>query len=171
MARDRSQTRLMRGRAIAARGDAIPAVRAARTPPLGGWLRATLLASTALAAGGLSAAAQNATWLNAPTSADFNTAANWTPSAVPTGTAFFGASNITALSFADDTSIGGWTFNPGGQLRPPAYTFDTRGSNLTFTGVGIQGGTTTISNTGTLSFSGTSTAGSATIMNTGLSLP
>ena len=169
MARYGSQTRLIRGRAIAARGDALPAVRAARTPPLGGWLRATLLASTALAGGGLPAAAQNATWLNAPTSANFNTAANWTPSAVPTGTAFFGASNITALSFSRDTSIGGWTFNAGA----PAYTFNTAGNQLTFTGVGIQGGSATISNTEQLpgipavTFSNNSTAGSATISNTG----
>src|SRR5262249_20129230 len=63
--------------------------------------------------------AQDAPWSTAPGSSDFNTAANWTPPAVPTGTAFFGASNITSLSFSANTTVGGFTFNPGA----PAYAF------------------------------------------------
>ena len=75
------------------------------------------LASIALLAGvtvgSAPAAAQDATWLANPGSGDFNTAANWTPGTVPTGTAFFGTSSTTALSFAADTTVNGWTFNAG----------------------------------------------------------
>ena len=77
---------------------------------------AALLASTALV--GLAALlpgaarAQDATWLTNPRTGDFNTAANWNPAAVPTGTAFFGTSTTTSLTFsAPTTAIGGWTFN------------------------------------------------------------
>ena len=82
-----------------------------------------LLATTALVAvmafAPGAARAQDATWLLNPTSGDFNTAANWNPATVPTGTAFFGASNTTALRFSANAAIGGWTFNAGA----PAYTF------------------------------------------------
>jgi hypothetical protein len=53
-------------------------------------LRIALLASSALSAASMPAAAQDATWLAAPVSGNFNTAANWSSGAVPTGTAFFG---------------------------------------------------------------------------------
>ena len=63
-------------------------------------LRAALLASSALLLAALPAAAQDATWNNPATVAgpvagtfDFNAAANWTPAAVPTVTAFFGVSS------------------------------------------------------------------------------
>ena len=49
-----------------------------------------LVAVTAFAPG--AARAQDATWLPNPASGDFNTAINWNPATVPTGTAFFGAS-------------------------------------------------------------------------------
>jgi autotransporter-associated beta strand protein len=115
------------------------------------------------------AAAQNATWSNSATVAgpvagtfDFNANANWTsPATVPTGTAFFGTSSTTALSFSGDTTIGGWTFNPGGS----SYTF-TNGHALQFNGAGIVlsgGGTASITNNNTLSFTNASTAGGATI--------
>ncbi len=73
------------------------------------WL-AHFVAATALALTTLPAAAQDATWLNVPGSGDFNTAANWGPAAVPTGTAFFGTSGVAALSFSASTTLGGWTF-------------------------------------------------------------
>ncbi|MGX4802422.1 autotransporter outer membrane beta-barrel domain-containing protein [Bradyrhizobium guangdongense] len=105
------------------------------------------------------AQAQDATWLTNPGSGDFNTATNWTPAAVPTGTAFFNTSNATALSFAGDTTIGGLTFNPGASN----YTF-TNNHDLMFDGAGIviNGGSATI-NGGTLIFNIASSAGSATI--------
>ena len=55
----------------------------------------------------------DATWSTTPGSGDFNTAANWTSGFVPTGTAFFGPSTITGLLFTANTTLGGFTFNPG----------------------------------------------------------
>ncbi len=135
--------------------------------------RAALLASTALALTGLTVAAippataQNATWLNAPGSADYNDGANWTPATVPTGTASFGTSGITALSLTSSVNtVGGWTFNAGA----PAYTFDVTSiiGQLNFNGAGIliNGGSATINATGssqTMNFTNAATAGSATI--------
>ena len=126
-------------------------------------LRTVLLASSALClASALPAAAQNATWNSAPGSGDFNTAANWDTGTVPTGTAFFGTSSMTALSFSSATTVGGWTFN----ALSSAYTF-TNSQSLSFTGAGIdiQGGSATITNSNFLQFNNTSTAGSATITN------
>ena len=139
-----------------------------------------LVAVTAFAPG--AARAQDATWLLNPTSGNFNTAANWNPATVPTGTAFFGTSNITALTFSAATAVGGWTFNAGAS----AYTF-TNNQSLSFNGAGIviNGGSATIINTtapefqrhqhgrqrhhhqhhGSLDFIDSSTAGNATINN------
>jgi hypothetical protein len=120
-----------------------------------------LVAVTALAPG--AARAQDATWLPNPTSGDFNTAANWNPATVPTGTASFGMSNTTALAFsAGATTVGGWTFNAGAS----AYTF-ANVHPLTFNGAGIviNGGSASIINTDDLSFNANSTAGSARITN------
>jgi autotransporter-associated beta strand protein len=132
-------------------------------------VRAALLASPALIAGALPAMAQNATWLANPGSADFNTAANWTPAAVPTGTAFFGTSSTTGLSFSSTTTIGGWTFNAGASN----YTFTNGvGGYIQFNGAGVvvNGGSASITNngSGTVDFYGPSTAGSASITNNGI---
>ncbi|WP_338833536.1 autotransporter outer membrane beta-barrel domain-containing protein [Bradyrhizobium septentrionale] len=163
------------------------------------WLRAGLLATVALFVTGLPAAAQDATWVLNPTesgpnpgTADYNNVANWTPATVPIGTATFGVTNSSSLSFsASSTSVGGWTFNAGAS----AYTFTLGevffGRTLTFNGAGIvinggsatinsitdhapseiqflnasTAGSATINNSGTLSFSDSSSAGSATIVN------
>jgi hypothetical protein len=90
------------------------------------WLRsrrglriAALLAGVSLFA--VAAHAQNATW-NLNGTGDFNTNTNWTPTTVPTGTAFFGVSNQNIVTFsAPTTTIGGWTFTDGGQQ----YVFNT----------------------------------------------
>jgi len=106
-------------------------------------LLTTAAAAALLAA--IPAHAQDATWSTAPGSSDFNTAANWTPPTVPTGTAFFGASNITSLSFSANTTVGGFTFNPGAL----AYAFTVPSPfSLTFNGAGISGGDVTIINNG-----------------------
>ena len=107
--------------------------------------------------------AQDATWLQTPGSGDFNDAANWNPTVIPAGTAFFGTSNVTDLSFSAATPIGGWTFNAGAD----DYTFLTTTANLGFTGAGIviNGGSATIINYAGLIFSESSSAGSATISN------
>ncbi|MEH2528439.1 MULTISPECIES: autotransporter outer membrane beta-barrel domain-containing protein [unclassified Bradyrhizobium] len=125
-------------------------------------LLARLVASTALAAATLPAAAQDATWLANPGSGDFNTGANWNPATVPTGTALFGTSSTTGLSFSAATTVGGWTFNPGAA----AYTF-TNNQILNFNGAGIviNGGSAAITNNFLVTFAGSSTAGSATIVN------
>lgn len=143
--------------------------------------RAGLLASAALLVTGLlvavsPAAAQDATWNSNPGTADYNTGANWTPATVPTGTATFGSTTGSSLSFSavGNTTVGGWTFSAGAS----AYTF-TLGANpnqaLTFNGAGIviNGGSASIINnaglgaTNTIQFTGSSTAGSANFTNTG----
>jgi autotransporter-associated beta strand protein len=133
------------------------------------WLT-SLLAASALCVAALPAAAQDATWLNAPGSGDFNTAANWTPATVPTGTAFFGTSGLTALSFSANTTVSGWTFNPGAA----AYSFTNSGQNLSFVGAGIviNGGSAAITNnvSSILNFNNSATAGNAIITNNGFAL-
>ncbi|WP_245452624.1 autotransporter outer membrane beta-barrel domain-containing protein [Bradyrhizobium sp. C9] len=166
-------------------------------------LRAGLLAMVALLLVALPAAAQDATWNLNPTesgpilgTADYSNVANWTPAIVPTGTATFGVTNNSSLSFSllgATTSVGGWTFNAGAS----AYTFTLGsvffGQVLTFNGAGIvinggsatinsitdhaaseihflnasTAGSATINNSGMLSFADSSSAGSATIVNAG----
>ena len=81
-------------------------------------LRAALLACSVVIAAALPAVAQDATWNASPGSNLYDAFANWTPAVVPTGTAFFGASNTTSLSFQDDATVGGWTSRLG--RRPTA---------------------------------------------------
>jgi fibronectin-binding autotransporter adhesin len=132
-------------------------------------LAAALLASTVLTlAAALPAVAQDATWLANPGSGDFDTGSNWGTGTVPTGTASFGASNTTSLSFSSNTTIGGWTFNSGAA----AYTFsNSYPHTLNFTGAGIvvNGGSAAITNNiqGVVQFFNASTAGNATISNSG----
>lgn len=114
---------------------------------------------------GNSARAQDATWLANPGTNDFDTATNWTPAQIPGGTASFGMSNTTSLSFSTNTTVGGFTFNPGAS----DFTF-SNDKTLTFNGAGIviNGGSATINNNfpnGGGIFDNSSTAGSATINN------
>jgi len=124
--------------------------------------RVALLTCATLIPAALPAVAQDATWLANPGSNLYNAFANWTPATVPTGTAFFGASNTTNLSFEDDATVGGWTFNAGAS----AYTFNNS-HHLLFDGAGvvINGGSVAIINNsgGTTTFDNSSTAGNATI--------
>ena len=131
-------------------------------------LRAAPLASMALVVVGLPAAAQNATWLASPGSDNYNNGVNWSAT-VPTGTAFFDASDITGLSlftcdFTNATDVGGWTFNAGAGN----YTF-ANGQSLNFDGAGIviNGGRAAINvlDQGSLNLLNASTAGSANIVN------
>jgi outer membrane autotransporter protein len=121
-----------------------------------------LLAGTALSVPA-PARAQDATWLLNPGSGDFSTGANWTPATVPTGTAFFGASNTTSISNGVAASLGGFTFNAGAS----AYTI-TNTADLVFTGAGIvnnSGQTQALVNQHLLQFTNASTAGNAAISN------
>jgi hypothetical protein len=135
-------------------------------------MRTHLLATTAVVAllAATSAHAQDATWLQNPSSGNFNTAGNWTPATVPTGTAFFGQSNTTALTISTPTTVGGFTFNVGA----PAYSFGfAASSTLIFTGAGINNASSNapsflLNTISRLSFTNASTAGNAAITNTGL---
>jgi hypothetical protein len=121
----------------------------------GGDMRAHFLTTTAAVAllAAMPAQAQDATWQLNPGTANYNTAANWTPATVPTGTAFFGATNVPNLTFSSvATGVGGWTFNAGA----PAYTFTLAANALLFNGAGIviNAGSATINNLISLSFIG-----------------
>jgi outer membrane autotransporter protein len=146
-----------------------------------------LLAATLLPCAGR---AQDATWGANPTSGDWNTAANWSPGTVPTGTATFGSSSQTTIGFSQfDTTIGTMQFNSGA----PAYTFvlaqpvnltdkgiiNNSGSAPIFIGAGggllfrnasTAGNATIITGDLLVRFKDTSTAGNAAITNTGDSL-
>lgn len=132
-------------------------------------LRAALLTSSALAlAWALPAAparAQDATWLASPGSGGYSIGANWDTGTVPTGTAYFGATNTNNLWTGYVPTIGGWTFTTGA----PAYTVTNSNSAIGFNGAGIvvNGGSVTIDNAyqSNLSFHNSSTAGSAVIVN------
>jgi outer membrane autotransporter protein len=123
--------------------------------------------------GTVTARAQNATWLSSPGSGNWNTASNWQPTIVPIQTAIFGTSNITALTFSNNTSVGTLQFNTGA----PAYTFDLSGGiGLTITKTGIVNNSsnaptfflTTISSVpAALTFQSGSTAGNAAIGGSG----
>ena len=83
--------------------------------------------------GTVAAHAWNATWRVNPGSTDWNTAANWTPVLVPTGTATFGASHTTKITFSMNASVGTLLFNTGA----PAYSFTLSGVSLTINEAGI----------------------------------
>jgi len=121
-----------------------------------------MLASSLFAA---TAHAQNATWLVSPGSNDFDTAANWNPAVVPTGTATFGASNTTSLTFSAATTVDAWTFSASASN----YNFNNANA-LTFSGAGItvNGGSVAITNTLSIAFINSATAGNVTITNPGV---
>ena len=123
---------------------------------------AALVVVTSFAPG--AARAQDATWTAGAGTGNFNNNGNWLPSTVPTGTAFFGTSTTTALTFSANAVVGGWTFNLGAS----AYTFSNN-QTVTFNGAGIIGGSPSITNTivGFLNFTGNSTAGNASIADNG----
>jgi autotransporter-associated beta strand protein len=131
-----------------------------------GSLRSVLLATSALMAAAVPATAQNAAW-NSTGTGDFNTASNWTPNTVPTGTASFGTSIQNNVSFSASTTIGGWTLAPGASN----YNF-TIGSTFVVTfsvaGVVLNGGSVTVANNGGFGFQNASTAGNAVITNNNL---
>jgi hypothetical protein len=60
--------------------------------------------------------AGSATWKASPSSGNWNTAANWTPATIPSGTAgiaTFAFSNTRNVFFAADTEVSGIVFNAG----------------------------------------------------------
>jgi hypothetical protein len=125
------------------------------------FIRAGLLVGACL--GAACAHAQDATWLLNPGSGDWDTAANWSSATTPTGTAIFGSSNVTSLTFsAPFTSVGAIRLNAGA----PAYSFDLAGHSLFITGSGIVNNSSFAPgflNPSVLLFNNASTAGNATI--------
>ena len=68
--------------------------------------------------------AGSATWNLNPNSANWNTAANWTPNTVPNSpsdTATFDVSNSSNVTLSSDTSVAGIVFNSGAS----AYNINT----------------------------------------------
>jgi fibronectin-binding autotransporter adhesin len=130
------------------------------------WQTTLLLVAIGIASS--SAQAQDATWKVTPGSGDYNTPTNWTPTAAPigpAGTASFGASGTTSLTFSTGTTVDTFQFNSGA----PAYTFGLNGHFLEFTGTGIVNNSAnapTINAVGLLQFDNTATAGNAIINNT-----
>ena len=120
-----------------------------------------------------SAGAQDATWLSNPGSNDLDVAPNWSTGTVPTGTAFFGTSNTTALATSGSgQTFGGWTFNAGASSYTIALSPNGANQINQFVGAGIQvnGGSVSIVNPDqfhVLYFTNGSTAGAAQILNSG----
>jgi autotransporter-associated beta strand protein len=148
----------------------------------------------------------SATWNLNPTSADWNTAANWTPETVPNGpgqAATFDLSNQTSVNISANTEAGEIAFSSGAGpytiTVAPAITltisgvgitndsqaeqtfesssgpFGTAGSVLTFSGsstagtavINTRGGDTNDAIGGTTFFDDTASAGNATFLTTG----
>jgi len=137
--------------------------------------------------------AGSATWKQSPASGDWFTATNWKQRTIPNGpgdTATFASSNQTSIDIVFDTEVNGIVFKPGAS----AFTIATNPQvtpTLTVSGVGITndsgivqnfvvnpgaaqiafannataGSLTAFTNTGTITFGGTSTAGNATFTN------
>jgi hypothetical protein len=126
-------------------------------------LRAGLLASSALLAVSVPAAATDYTWIG--TTSSYSASNNWSPTGPPataSDTAVFGATGTSIVTVDSPSVIGGWTFNAGAQ----AYKLTFK-ENTDFDGAGIviSGGSATITIEAIINFLSSSTAGSATITN------
>jgi energy-converting hydrogenase Eha subunit E len=116
----------------------------------------------------------SAQWDLDPISGDWNTAANWTPMAVPNGPAdiaTFGLSNTADVSISADTEVNGITFTAA---ATSPYTITANpGLTLTISGTGITNNSGTTQNfvtaagangaVGQIIFTNSATAGSSTI--------
>ena len=109
--------------------------------------------------------AGSATWKLNPTSADWNTAANWAPATVPNGVddiAIFGVSNRTKITSSSSVVIDSIVFEPGAnayKIGPDIHA----GMGLGGAGVINNSGVTQqflVANSSSLSFSSSASAGS-----------
>ena len=129
----------------------------------------------------LNAEAGSATWNLNPNSGDWNTATNWTPNTVPNGPndiATFSLSNQTSVSNSALTELNSIVFSA--DASPFAITL-TPTSQLTLSGVGVVsnagmtenvvGTTDDAGRASVLRFTGTATAGNATIRYTNEGTP
>ncbi len=112
--------------------------------------------------------AQDATWSLTAATGDWNTAANWVPTTVPTGTASFGSSATTTITFSSNTSVAILQLT----ALAPAYTLDVSTFALTITGTGVINNSSNdlliVTNDGLAKFGNGSTAGTAIITNNNL---
>ena len=144
--------------------------RALRTTSSRTVLAAFALAG-ALALPPTAALAQDATW-SGGVSGDLSDPNNWIGAIVPTGMAYFGASNNTALSSSIDgtVSMRGWMFG----ASAPVYSYDvTLPAALYFDGAGIVNNSSsiiTLNNDWNLTFARGATAANAAINNSGSGL-
>ncbi|HEY2799603.1 MAG TPA: autotransporter-associated beta strand repeat-containing protein [Chthoniobacterales bacterium] len=125
-----------------------------------------------------SALAGDATWLADPTNGDWNTAGNWMPKTVPNGagqTATFAMSNQTSLTISADTEVGTIAYTTAADSFSIAVAAQT---SLTISGVGIMNASDVTQSIATtsgpggllgsaLNFTGSSTAGNATVNTPG----
>ncbi len=118
--------------------------------------------------------AGNARWILAPTSSDWNTAANWTPVTVPNGgdVATFGVSNTVDISTSADTLLSSIVFESGASaftITPtPPNSFQFLGPIVNDSGVAqnFRSAVDGAGNSGAIIFLGNGTAGSNTIFTT-----
>ena len=114
--------------------------------------------------------ADSATWKTNPSSGDWNTSANWSPSTVPNGPsdiATFDSSTVTGVFLSANTEVNGIVFNAGAS----AFTITSdAGLLLNITGVGITNNSGIVqnfvvggNNYGFLQFNPSATAGSQTM--------
>ena len=116
--------------------------------------------------------AGNATWNLNPTSDDWNSAMNWTPSTVPNGpadVATFYLSHQTGVSISNPAEVDGIVFEPGAD----AFTINTMPAVvLTISGAGVNNSSGALQNfinqegkssSGELHFSHSATAGDSVV--------
>lgn len=131
-------------------------------------LRAALLASSVFTLASTLPATAQTTWLANPVSGELGNASNWS-NGVPAynGTAYFDASNVTALTTPSFGTLefDSWIFNASASNY--TVTNQLASGELTFSGAGIviNGGSLTIISNSILSMRGSSSLGTATVDN------
>ena len=119
------------------------------------------------------ALAGSATWELNPTSGDWNTAANWTPTSVPNGpadVATFGLSNTTRVSISADTEVDSIILSQA--ATNPYIITVADGFTLTLSGLGIVNNSGSLNHalvtasSGQIRFTNSSTAGNMFISGT-----
>jgi autotransporter-associated beta strand protein len=116
--------------------------------------------------------AGTATWLAAPATGDWNTAANWTAGGPPNGSAdmaTFDLSTITGVSISDNTEVNGIVFNSGASAftiaASPMFVLTISGVGITNNSGIMQTFVTAVNNSpavATITFTNSATAGSLT---------
>ncbi len=122
--------------------------------------------------------ADSAEWKLDPTSGDWNTPDNWTPTSVPNGpadTATFAFSHMTSVSISANTEVDGITFTPAATNSytitvspgpgPFLFTLTLSGTGITNNSGTAQNFVTAVDgfNTGKISFTNSATAGTSTV--------